>query len=153
MLSGREMEDQVERVLNVEIIPKLFEKDPKVIPVMLLKGLVHLIGETQNVAILGQLYDFFPVWIYDYCEQLELCHRKGEVMGDDDHYDSIIQLMASSVNDLDNVQLVLDNQDSLLPNICILVAHTGERHARYIPILELISTLANAEVEIADIFL
>ena len=111
---------------------------------MLLKGLVFLVGETENYELLNPLYEFFPQWIYDYCQLLVRCHRQGEVMGDDDHYDSIIQLMAYSVQVEENVELLEDdNQEPVLNNITVLIAHAGEKHARYIPILELISTLAN----------
>ena len=47
MLSGKDMEEMVDRVIKEEIISKMKTKDLKEIPVSLLEGLYNLVEETN----------------------------------------------------------------------------------------------------------
>lgn len=72
-------------------------------------------------------------------------------MENDPHYDSIICLLAVSVdNDRDNVDLCLEKE--LTPFITQIVTESDWKDQRYIPVLELIAALANEEVQLADNF-
>ena len=57
MKSGREMEEQVINYLKIEIINKMKQHDPTVIPVSLLKGLYELILDTKKHNLLTGLYE------------------------------------------------------------------------------------------------
>ena len=100
----------------------------------------------------GMFEDNFPTWLEAYTKKLDECKRMGVKMGNDEHYDAIIQLLAISVNENDtNVELVKEKE--LLPRITKIIQNSGPENDRYIPCLELIATLSNADSEIADHFI
>ena len=94
----------------------------------------------------------FPMWLRKYCEILEECKAQNKHMEDNPHYDSIICLLAVSVDGDDkNVDLCLEKE--LTPFITQIVNNSDWKDMRYIPVLELIATLANSEeVVLADNF-
>ena len=98
------------------------------------------------------MYDInFPTWLRKYCGILEQCKIQKMVMGNDEHYDSIISLLSVSVQDNDtNVELVKEKE--LLPLITQIIKQSTLENERYIPTLKLIACLANADYEIADYF-
>lgn len=98
MKAGREMESAVLNVLEKEVISRLSPTDPTSIPVSLLLGLYDLVEETKIVSMLDSLYaKCFPSWIKKYSQKIDECRANNIVMGNDAHYDAIIQLLAASV--------------------------------------------------------
>ena len=152
MNSGKEMEKQVIEVLKHEIINKMKQQDPTLIPVSLLKGLHELIEASEISSLLGGMFEMcFPVWLRLYCEKIEFCRKQHTQMGNHDHFDSIIQLLAVSVHDEKNVQRVLEKE--LTRFITIIIKSTSWVHDRYIPCLHLIARLANASAPAAGAFM
>ena len=99
MCSGREMENNVIKVLSDEII-KLMEinKNPKNIPVTLLEGLHSLVDYTQETAMLKDLYkESFPYWLKCISSLIEDAASTESIFPDDPHYDAIIKLVSASV--------------------------------------------------------
>ena len=98
MKSGRDMEEQVQSILRTEVIEKMKVNDPHKIPVTLLQGLYQLIEDTEDSEMLQSMFDVnFPTWLRKYCNILEQCKAQKMVMGNDEHYDSIISLLSVSV--------------------------------------------------------
>ena len=74
------------------------QNDPYKIPVTLLHGLHQLIEETEESEMLQSMYDVnFPNWLRKYCTKLDECKRQKMVLGNDEHFDSIISLLSVSV--------------------------------------------------------
>lgn len=91
MNSGKEMEKQVIEVLKNEIINKMKQQDPTLIPVSLLKGLHELIEASEISSLLSGMFEMcFPVWLRLYCEKIEFCRKQHTQMGNHDHFDAII---------------------------------------------------------------
>lgn len=75
----------------------------------------------------------------------------NEEMGNHDHYDAIIKLMAISVKDNPvNVDLLIEK--NLAIYITKIIKQTSWDHDRYIPCLKLIERLSRGKSEAADIF-
>ena len=111
MNSGKEIEKQVIQVLKNEIINKMKQQDPTLIPVSLLKGLYELIEASEISSLLSGMFEMcFPVWLKLYCEKIEFYRKQHTQMGNHEHFDAIIQLLAVSVHDEDNVQKVIDKE-------------------------------------------
>lgn len=104
MKSGREIESQVINYLKIEVINKMNQNDPRVIPVSLLKGLFNLINETGMSNLLTGMYQTsFPKWLRQIDDEVDGYRtRKNENMPNNDHYDSIIKLLSVSVSDEKN---------------------------------------------------
>jgi hypothetical protein len=119
------------------------QQDPTLIPVSLLVGLYELIEASEISSLLSGMFEMcFPVWLRLYCEKIEFCRKQHTQMGNHDHFDAIIRLLAVSVHDEDNVRKVIEKE---LPRyITIIIKSTSWGHDRYIPCLELIARLANA---------
>lgn len=143
MKSGRDMETEVVKILEEEVIKKMKQTDPTVIPVSLLIGLYDLVEDTEMSSMLTGMYEMcFPVWLRLYCEKLDYCRSIHTVMGNDDHYDAIICLVSASVkNNIDNVDKV--EEKDLAPYITKIIQSSSWEHDRYIPCLELIAELTN----------
>jgi len=89
-----------------------------------------------------------------YNEKIEFCKKQGQQMGNHDHYDAIISLLSVSVTDDEddeNVQRILDKD--LVKYIAIIIKNSSWVHDRYIPCLNLISNLANANSIAANLFM
>lgn len=155
MNSGKEMETQVMHYLKIEVISKMKQHDPTAIPVGLLRGLHELIEDSSQRSLLSGLYESsFPQWLRLYNEKIDFCKKQNTQMGDHDHYDAIIQLISVSVTDEEddeNVQRLLD-QD-LCKYITIIIKNSTWIHRRYLPCLNLITTLASANNNVADRFM
>jgi hypothetical protein len=77
MNSGTEMEKQVIEVLKNEIINKMKQQDPTLIPVSLLVGLYELIEASEISSLLSGMFEMcFPVWLRLYCEKIEFCRKQ-----------------------------------------------------------------------------
>lgn len=152
MKSGREMKYQIENVIRIEVINKMKQFDPTVIPVSLLVGLHEMIEETGAYSMLTGMYDLcFPIWLRLYCEKLDFFKQMNDRMGNHDHYDAIIKLIAISVKDnQENVDLLI--QKNLAVYITKIIKQTSWDHDRYIPCLELVERLSRSKREAADIF-
>ena len=75
-------------------------------------------------------------------------------MGNHDHYDSIIQLLSVSVTEDpedENVKKFLEKD--LTKYIVLVIKNSSWFHDRYIPCLNLISSLSNASPLCADKFM
>jgi hypothetical protein len=107
-------------------------------------GLNQLVEETGSVSMLDDLYvKCFPEWMKKYSQKIDECKAQNIVMGNDPHYDAIIQLLAASVQDnIPNIINFLKN-DALLSVITIIIKNSTWEHKRYIPTLKLIAALAN----------
>lgn len=153
MQSGKEMEAKIITVLKNEVINKMKQTDPTVIPVSLLLGLNDLIEETENSNLLSGMYDTcFPVWLRMYREKIEFCKRQEYQMGNDDHYDIIISLISLSVKDNpENVQKF--KQKDLHMPITVVIKNSSWIHDRYIPCLHLIARVSDADEEAATQFM
>ena len=78
MKSGREMEELVVQFLKNQVINKMKQHDPTVIPVTLLKGLYELIEDSEIHSLLNGMYDTsFPLWLRLYNEKIEFCKKQG----------------------------------------------------------------------------
>ena len=121
MKAGREMELQVQEVLKNEVINKMKQQDPTVIPVSLLVGLCELVEDTELSSLLSGMYEMcFPVWLRLYCEKLEHCRQKSDFFPNDAHYDAIISLLSISTKDNEeNRAKVLDK--NLVPFITKII--------------------------------
>lgn len=154
MQSGRELEDLITEILTNEVINQMKQPDPTVIPVSLLKGLNELVEESENSDMLTGMFDnnSFSQWMRAYSKLVEVCKKQMVMMGNDEHYDSIIALLSNSVQgNPTNVQKVLDKK--LIPHITLVIQNSNWEHDRYIPCLKLIAALANAETEAANEFM
>ena len=136
MKSGREMESIVLAVLQKEVINKFNPNDPISIPVSLLIGLNQLVEETGCVSMLDDLYlKCFPNWMKKYSQKIDDCRTNNIVMGNDSHYDAIIQLLAASVMDnKPNISNFLAS-DTLLMVLTKIIKNSTWEHNRYIPSL------------------
>jgi len=170
MKSGRQMEEQVRSVLMQEVIGKIGTSrmaDPAGLPVSLLVGLGELVEATGSPGMLTSLYDVsFPAWLRLYCQRLESYRAQGTLMGNDDLFDAIISLIATSVkDDEENVSLITERyrsdraerdkgqeQNEFIANTIKVIKSSNWDHKRYIPCLKLIARLANVSQEAADIF-
>lgn len=140
-----------------EVIGKLRMPDPTGLPVSLLVGLGELVEATGNPGMLTSLFDVsFPAWLRLYCQRLESHRAQGTLMGNHDHFDAVVSLIATSVKDNEeNVQLLTDKDrgsEGILENIIKVVKVSNWDHKRYIPCLKLISRLAVASSSAADLF-
>lgn len=159
MKSGRQMEEQVNRILQEEVIKKLKLEDQTAIPVSLLIGLGELVADTGNPGLLTELYEMsFPVWLQQYCRALDACKSAGTLMGNHDHYDAVVSLLSISVTADENsaaadenVEKVLDKD--IIPYITQIIKASSRDHKRYIPCLTLIARLSNAESKAANLFM
>lgn len=95
----------------------------------------------------------FPTWIKTYDKKVKDNRKqKLPMLGNDETYDAIIQLLADSVIDNDeNVELTKDTE--LIEPIVTILKNSSQDHDRYIPVLNLVACLANADKEIADEFI
>lgn len=123
----------------------------------LLVGLGELVEATGNPGMLTSLYDVsFPAWLRLYCQRLEAHRAQGTLMGNHDHFDAVVSLIATSVKDNDeNVAQLTERDkgpDSILANIIKVVKVSNWDHKRYIPCLKLIARLAVASSAAADMF-
>jgi GGDEF domain-containing protein len=152
MKSGRDMKEQIENVIRIEVINKMKQFDPTVIPVSLLVGLYEMIEETDASSMLTGMYDLcFPIWLRLYCEKLDFFKQMNDQMGNHDHYDAIIKLLAISVKDNpENVDLLI--QKNLAVYITKIIKQTSWDHDRYIPCLKLVERLSREKPEAADLF-
>jgi len=155
MKSGRQMEIQVMNFLKIEVINRMKQQDPTVIPVSLLKGLHELIEDTEKPDLVTGMFDSsFPQWLRLYNEKIEFCKKQGQQMGNHDHFDAIIKLLSVSITDDEedeNVQRMLDKD---LPKyFAIIIKNSSWVHDRYIPCLTLIANLSNASSIAANMFM
>lgn len=149
--SSSELRPKVCDVLLCEVINKFRQEDPTEIPRKLLEGLHELIGGIGSPAMLTGMYDHcFPMWLRAYSE-----HRlvdRGSPIGDDDHFDAVIKLVAVSVrNHLDNVEFLLDKR--LAQYIVKIATYSDMKHRRYIPTLNIIADMSNQSPRAADFFM
>lgn len=158
MKSGRQMEEQVRVVLMQEVIGKLRMSDPTGLPVSLLVGLGELVEATGNPSMLTSLYDVsFPAWLRLYCQRLDDHRAQGTLMGNHDHFDAVVSLIATSVkDDEENVSQITDRdkgpENEVIANIIKVIKASNWDHKRYIPCLKLIAHLAKASQGAADVF-
>ena len=105
--------------------------------------------------MLTGMYDMcFPEWLKSYTSVItsNKSKNKESFLGDDDHYDAIICLLAVSVKDNDqNVERVLETR--LIPQIVCIIQNSQWEHRRYIPCLNLIAALSNESEEAANQFM
>jgi hypothetical protein len=111
-----------------------------------------LIEDTEQSGMLTGMFDMcFPEWLKTYTSVIASNRSKNKenYLGDDDHYDAIICLLAVSVKDNpENVQKVLDTR--LIPQIVSIIQNSKWEHRRYIPCLKLIACLSNQSEKAAD---
>jgi len=93
----------------------------------------------------------FPKWLSNYKKLIKKSAKTGLNVGNNQHYDEVIKLLSVSVTDDDNIEQFQD-QD-LVPHIVLIALKTNSKHDRYIPVLEIIAGLSNAEEEVADTFI
>lgn len=103
MDSGKTMEKQVTEVLKKQVIKQMKQQDPLSIPASLFMGLNEIIRSTGNNSLVSGLYDScFSKWLKKFCETLrETFKNTGMLMGNHEHYDSILSLLAVSIEDDD----------------------------------------------------
>lgn len=122
------------------------------ISVSLLQGLYGLVSDTLNANLLsGMLQSCFPRWLKAYNKLLKKAKKEGRYQDDDEHFDAIIDLLSVSVICAENVDIIVDS--NLIPIITEMFKTTQISHKRYIPILNLITGLADASTENADNFI
>jgi hypothetical protein len=113
-----------------------------------------MIEETEEdlTSMLTGMYDMcFPIWLRIYCDKLDFFKQTNSKMGNHDHYDAIIKLLAISVKDnATNVDLVISK--NLAVYITKIIKQCSWEHNRYIPCLKLIERLSRAKKEAADLF-
>ena len=71
--------------------------------------------------------------------------------GDDEHYDAIVSLVAVSVRDPGCIDKIMDK--SLNDEIVDILKASDWTKVRYIPCLDMVAAMANAEEEAANEFM
>lgn len=148
------MENTVTQILKKEVIQLMRVPDPLDIPASLLIGMNELIEVTGLTSLVGAMYrDCFGKWLNQYCVELRNHLRSsGVFMGNHEHYDSIMNLIAVSIkDDDDNIEMVIDQ--GMTKQICMIMSQSTWDHDRYIPCLDLIACLANSSTQAADDFM
>lgn len=97
----------------------------------------------MDQSMLAPLFNYcFPTWLQHYCERLISLEKQGTPMGDHETYDVIMKLLGTATRDRNNVRRV-EESDTLVTLIAVILQHSSEENARYISCLELIDCLAN----------
>ena len=122
MTSGKELEAYVISIMQERVINTLKGAEPYSIPVALLQGLHQLIEETEDSEMLTPMFDScFSTWIRTYEKKIKAAKKQKTLIGNDEHYDAVIQLLADSVNENDdNVECC--KRLKLIEPICTILA-------------------------------
>ena len=150
MMSGADMKQKVTQVILLEIINKMNQKDPTMIPLNLLMGLCMLIDEVDNPNMLSTMYDTcFPLWIRQFCDKY--LQSGDKIMKDHCHYDEVIHMIAISVRSPHNIELFLEKH--LLPLIIKIMYLSDRTNRRYISVLEIVTSLSKQNAKVADLIM
>lgn len=138
MVAGREMEERVIDVLKREVINKLQQQNPEMIPASLLRGLHELVKLTGKAEMLMGLYEnFFPSWLRTLLERINSFRRIGSTFENNAHFDSIIALISVSLkNCRSNVQIAV--KKDLIPLIAEILDESTWEQERYINLLRIV---------------
>ena len=99
------------------------------------------------------MYDtVLQVWLERYSEKLKNHNIKfGENFEDHEHYDAVVSLVQVSVKDEKCIEKVMEK--GLNDEIVLILKYSDWTKVRYIPCLDMVAAMANAEEEAANEFM
>jgi len=152
MVAGKDMEEQVIRSLNKEVILKLKKQSLDLVPDSLLKGLQRLVEKSEKATILEDLYEnCFPTWLRS-LKQTVANRRGGALIEHQEQYDAIVALMAVSLKDCpENVEKAYERR--LVPLIAEITNESNWEQERYIHCLRIIYYISIKNAKAADEFI
>lgn len=95
------------------------------IPAPLLKGLYELVSETDKAEMLTGLFENgFPTWLRMLWDKINACKRISSNYENNEHYDSIVALLAASVKS-SNTNVKKASEKNILPIIADIYNETN----------------------------
>lgn len=99
MIAGKDMEDEVTKAIQKDVVKMLTLTKLEQISIPLLRGLFDLVRDTHKPGILSGLYEkCFPLWITDVHNCIMTCKRSGKNYPDIECFDLALALMSASLD-------------------------------------------------------